>query len=243
MNEQQRAELEAASIRLLDMASRMAAMEVLITGLETTIAEKVVLLNTLPGAQTLKGEYHFGDDLETDPSKAARVIIGPSSKLEIRSLPKTNFDAVPKAYVDNIVSPLSAQLAKAYSQSLAKPATFATWSKNGAATNLNLTTANVLHQSDNAPTIFAIHDNYIEFLADGTYVISWHVASNTLTSSLKCTLLYNGIAQTEMFISNGSSDTITLTLRASKNTVLSWTGVNAVFTTLSHLLTIAKIGD
>lgn len=243
INEQQRAELEAASYRLLDMSNRMQSLEETLHLLETAIAEKVVLLNTLPGAQTLLGEYHFGDDLGGDETQSARVIIGPTSSLQVLSLPKTSFDVVPKAYVDNIVSPLSTQLAKAYSQNLARPATFATWSKTGTGTNLKFAPENLLHKSDNALTVFALHEDYIEFLADGTYVVSWHVGSTSLSSTLKCTLAYNGIDQTEMFVSNTSSDTITLTLRASKNTVLSWKGINATFTTLSHLLTIAKIGD
>lgn len=240
LNEQQRAELEAASYRLTNIVNRMQSLETTLATVESAIKSRVALLNTLPGAQTYIGEFHFGDDLGNDPSQGAKVIIGPASSLQIFALPRGSYDAVPKAYVDNIVSPLSAQLAKNLGQ---KVTTFATWAKNGASTNLNLTAADLISQSDDAQAVFALHDTYVEFLSTGTYVISWHVASASLASTLVCTLMYNGNEVSKMYVASDSSDTITLTLRASKNTILSWQSVGGFFTSLSHLLSIVRMGE
>jgi len=252
-NEQQRAELEAASLRFVQLFDQYAALQASLENLQTAVGTKVVLLDTEAqvnpdaNSQLLSGRYLFGS--ETDPSlvnvgstppKEAHVIFGPTSTLTVRCIPKESYHAVPKAYVDNIVSPLYTQLSRALSTKLA---VFVTMRKAGGYTDLTLGTNTVLSASLDYTSIFTLDGQSVTFALGGTYQISWDLASPNFSSLMSPTLLLNGQEIGKMYLSGAASGTISLVITVNNGSTLSWFSTNAPFSTISNALSIIRLGD
>lgn len=247
INEQQRAELEAASIRLEQITAQITIFEGLLTIIQDAIDNKLVVLNTLAQtdinkiAQTLEGTYYFGDEVPIDGSiKIAHVVFGPTSRLEVRGIPKRTYDAVPKVYVDNIISPLYTQLSRAIST---RKGIFLTLRKSEANTDLALTSVDILSSSDDYISVFTLGSQEITFKLGGVYQISWNLASSDFSSLMTPILKLDNVEIGKLYLSGIDSGIISLALNINKDSVLSWFSSNTPFTILSNTLSIVRLGD
>ena len=253
LNEQQRAELEAVALRFGQLTADYSSLQTTIGGLQDAINHQVVFLNTLaqndPSAtsQTLYGNYYFGTS--TDPSlsgttlnplQEAHVTFGPTSSLKVLCIPKESYDAVPKAYVDNIVSPLYTQISRALS---IKNAIFITFHKNGAATDLALTVGDLISNSTDYVSVFTLGSQQVTFLLGGTYQFSWNLASPVFTALMTPVLQLDGIEIGRMYLSSAACGTINVTMTVNNGSILSWSSASTPFTNISNTLSIVRLGD
>ena len=243
------AELQSAAAKVLALTNMIETLTLRASALESHYNNNTVWLKTttptnIKGGQTLEGNYYFGDESPVTPGqvlRGANVIFGPASSLEIRSLPRFAADAVNKGYVDNIISPLYTQLSQALT---GKVISFITLKKSSGSNISLVAPDNVLSSSDNYASTFASFDSSIKCKSGGLYLIIFRLALTTTNPSLRVSMKVESSEIDNMVFSGSGSDTITMCVKISAGSVLSWeTPVGSSYTVVNETLSLIKLGE
>lgn len=243
------AELNAAATRVAALSQLVGSLEEQVETLTNRVENETLHLKTISeadplGGQTLEGNYYFGD-LTRAPGQTLRkavAVFGAESFIEMHSMPKSALHLVPKAYVDNIVSPLYTQLSAAVSGT---KMSFLTLHKNGSDDSLAMDETNILSNSDGYDNTFELLQDHlsIRMKASGLYLITWKLSPSTVATSVVALLKLDGNEIDRMMLSPENGDTIILPMRVNKDSVIDWSILSGTCSQIYQTFSLIKLGD